>query len=71
MDELQTPQEPQKTAPPWFAIFLAVLALYIVVGMSLGIFVADFKDMGNRIFDMTFGALMTLFVSTAYSLTKK
>ena len=63
--------ETQKVAPPWFAIFLAVLALYIVVGMSLGVFVADFKEMGNRIFDMSFGALMTLFVSTAYSVAKK
>ena len=59
-----TPETEQKVAPNWFGWFLAVLVAYVVVGPSLGFFVPDFIASANRIFDMAFGALLTLYVTT-------
>lgn len=59
-----TPEPEQKTAPQWFGYFLAGLVAYVVIGPSLGIFVPDFLQNANRIFDMAFGALLTLFVTS-------
>lgn len=57
------PQE-EKSAPQWFGYFLAGLVAYVVIGPSMGFFVPDFIASANRIFDMTFGALLTLYVTS-------
>ena len=62
MADLQ-PQE-DKHAPQWFGYFLAGLVAYVVIMTSLGMIVPDFVPSANRIFDMTFGALLTLYVTT-------
>lgn len=66
--------EAAKSGKLEMALYESKPVIFILVkikGMSLGLFVSDFKEFGTRVFDMAIGALMTLFVSTAYSLVKK
>ncbi len=69
-EKLEAPQS-EKPAPGWIGYFLAGLVAYVVIGPSLGLFVSDYLQNANRIFDMAFGALLTLFVSSGASSLKK
>lgn len=72
MSDLQIPTpDPEKQTPKWVGFFMAAIVAYCIVGLSLGIFVSSFTELGTRLIDMGLGFVTGLFVPALAALLKK